>query len=160
MLWVVQGHLKVAKAGLQGAASPLPEREVSSQKLFFPVFRVSPAATHEKQDVSDRMPRLLNGPGQETSTGQRVTQILAEEPLLIQTSRPSSCTLKLSSCSLPPPLPPPSSRTVSCVPGVSPFSCKYKMRASSSSTTSEIQRMTTTSPTPAEESRMAPLSLR
>jgi len=40
----------------------LPEREVSSQKLFFPVFRVSPAATHEKQDVSDRMPRLLNGP--------------------------------------------------------------------------------------------------
>jgi hypothetical protein len=30
-----QGDLKVAKAGLQGAAGPLPEREVSSQKLFF-----------------------------------------------------------------------------------------------------------------------------
>ncbi len=59
----MQGDLKVAKAGLQGAAGPLPEREVSSQKLFFPVFRVSPQATHEKQDVSDRMPRLLNGPG-------------------------------------------------------------------------------------------------
>src|SRR5438270_13815504 len=44
-----QGDLKVAKAGLQGAAGPLSEREVSSQKLFFPVFRVSPAATHEKQ---------------------------------------------------------------------------------------------------------------
>jgi hypothetical protein len=57
-----QGHLKVAQAGLQGAAGPLPEREVSSQKLFFPVFRVSPQATHEKQDLSGRMPRLLNGP--------------------------------------------------------------------------------------------------
>src|SRR2546423_13424898 len=57
--YISQSDLKVAKAGLQGAAGPLPEREVSSQKLFFPVFRVSPAATHEKQDVSGRMPRLL-----------------------------------------------------------------------------------------------------
>src|SRR5690242_6855847 len=42
----------------------------------------------------------MSANSQETSTDQRVTQILAEEPLLIYTSRPSTCTLKLSSCSL------------------------------------------------------------
>jgi len=43
----------------------VPGCGVSPQKLLFPVFRLSPAATNEKQGLRVRVSRLLNGPANE-----------------------------------------------------------------------------------------------